>query len=52
MGQGAREAVSQLDWPAIASQFETMVQALIEGERPLQVSSGGTRLRASETRPV
>lgn len=52
MGQGAREAVSQLDWPAIASQFEVMVQALIEGERPLQVSSGVTRLRASETRPV
>jgi hypothetical protein len=52
MGQGARDTVSLLDWPAIALQFEAMVQALIEGEHPVQVSTGVTRLRASETRPV
>ena len=52
MGRGAREAVSHLDWPVIASQFEAIVQALIEGERPVQAPSGVTRLRASETWPV
>lgn len=52
MGRRAREAVYSLDWPAIASQFESMAQALIEGERLVPTRTPVARLRASETRPV
>lgn len=52
MGRSARQTVSHLDWPAIVSQFETMIQALIEGERPAPVYAGMPRLRASEIRPL
>ncbi len=50
MGQHARQSVIHLDWPAIAEQFEAMIFALIEGEKPTITVSPVTRLRASGTR--
>lgn len=50
MGERARHAVSHLDWPAIASQFESMLRALIEGEPASEPARGVSRLRATGTR--
>ncbi len=50
MGQLARQSVAHLDWPAIAEQFEAMIFALIEGEKPAATVLPVSRLRASGTR--
>jgi glycosyltransferase involved in cell wall biosynthesis len=52
MCREARAAVEHLHWPAIATQFEGLIEALINGERPVHPTISPPRVRASSVRAI